>query len=210
VGSAVIVVDDHPVIHEVLREVARAVYPGAIVHSERGLLAALQRARAAKSLELVLLDLGLPGCVGIEALTRFREALPGVRVAIVSARADGPTVRAALGAGAAGYLPKTMPAKTMVAALRLVAAGGIYVPPEALADLLPNDQHGSGPPLLTGRQVEILRLLAQGMPNRSIARQLGIAENTVKQHAHAVFQLLHVANRTEAALAAARLHIPAE
>jgi DNA-binding NarL/FixJ family response regulator len=210
VGSAVIIVDDHPVIHEVLREVARAAYPGASVHSERDLPGALKKAQTVKRLELVLLDLGLPGCAGIEALTRFREALPEARVAIVSARTEASTVRAALGAGAAGYLPKTMPAKTMVAALRLVAAGGTYVPPEALSDLPHGARRDSSPALLTGRQAEILRLLAQGMPNRGIARQLGIAENTVKQHAHAVFQLLQVANRTEAALAAARLSIRAE
>jgi DNA-binding NarL/FixJ family response regulator len=204
------VVDDHPVIHEVLREVARAVYPGALVYSERDLSGAVLRTRAAKRLDLVLLDLGLPGCAGIEALTRFREACPAVPVAIVSACADGPIVRAALGAGAIGYLPKTMNAKVMAAALRVVKAGGVFIPAEALADLPCEDRRASSAALLTGRQVEILRLLARGMPNRSIARQLGIAENTVKQHAHAVFQLLHVANRTEAALAATRLQIRAE
>jgi two-component system, NarL family, nitrate/nitrite response regulator NarL len=209
-GGAVIVVDDHPVIHEVLRAVARAAYPGATVHLEQTLLDALAKARAVRRLALVLLDLGLPGCAGIEALMRFRETLPAARVAIVSASAEGMTVRAALRAGAVGYLPKTLPPRTMVAALRLVAAGGTYVPPEALADLPLGEQRDGGAPALTGRQAEILSLLARGMPNRRIARQLGIAENTVKQHAHAVFQLLHVANRTEAALAAERLRIRAE
>lgn len=209
-NSAVMVVDDHPVIHEVLRAVARAVYPGAIVFSERDLPGALAKARTARRLDLVLLDLGLPGCTGIEALTRFRESCPQVPVVVVSACTDGPTVRAALAAGALGYVPKSTRVKTMVAALRVVTSGSTYVPPEALAGLPCEPSRAARPACLTERQAEILRLLMQGMPNRDIARRLGIAENTVKQHTHAVYQALRVANRTEAAFAAARMQAGAE
>jgi DNA-binding NarL/FixJ family response regulator len=216
VNRAVLIVDDHPVIHEVLREVVRAVYAGATVYSEMDLPGAVRRVRAARRVDLVLLDLGLPGCAGIEALTRFRESAGEVPVAIISACTDAPTVRAALNAGAIGYLPKTLSTKAMVAALRVIMVGGTYVPPEALGGLAGeirdsstrgDDRPAAQPPSLTGRQAEILRLLVQGIPNRGIARQLGIAENTVKQHVHTVYQILHVANRTEAAIAAARMHI---
>lgn len=206
-GSAVLVVDVQLLVHEVLRAVVRAALPGAAICCERDLAAALRRAQAAKRLDLVLLDLALPGCQGIEALARFRESHGRVPVAVVSANADGATVRAALRAGAAGYMPKTLAPKVMVAALRLVAAGGVYVPPEALEGIPPDaEARADG---LTHRQVEILRLLIRGMPNREIGHRLGIAESTVKQHTHAVYQVLGVANRTEAAVAAARWRIAA-
>ena len=216
VHRAVLIVDDHPVIHEVLREIVRAVYAGATVYSETDLPGAVRWVRAARRVDLVLLDLGLPGCAGIEALTRFRGSAGEVPVAIISACTDAPTVRAALNAGAIGYLPKTLSAKAMVAALRVITFGGIYIPPEALSGLaceIPDgstrgdDRPAARPTSLTERQVEVLRLLVQGVPNRGIARQLGIAENTVKQHVHTVYQILHVANRTEAAIAATRMHI---
>ena len=107
VNRAVLIVDDHPVIHEVLRQVVREVYAGATVYSEMDLPGAVRRVRAARRVDLVLLDLGLPGCAGIEALTRFRESAGEVPVAIISACTDAPMVRAALNAGAIGYLPKS-------------------------------------------------------------------------------------------------------
>lgn len=214
-ASVVLIVDDHPFVHDVMREVVRAVLPDATVHAEKFLPAALDRARAAGRLDLVLLDLGLPACPGIDALRRFREEFPNVPVAIISATDDGTTVRAALNAGAVGYIPKTSTPQMMIAALRVIAAGGTYVPREALADVpqskafTPIGEARTVPDriYLTERQVEILRLMVKGTGNRQIARQLGIAESTVKQHAHAVFQILGVANRSEAITAAARMRI---
>lgn len=214
-ASVVLIVDDHPFVHDVLREVVRAVLPGAAVHAERSFSAALDRARSLERLDLVLLDLGLPGYTGIDALVRFREANSNTPVAIVSTTDDGATVRAALDAGAVGYLPKTSTPKVMVAALRVIAAGGTYVPLEALADVSPDRglvriseaRTVPGGICLTDRQVEVLRLLAKGTNYRQIARQLGITESTVKQHAHAAYQILGVSNRTEAITAAARMRI---
>lgn len=206
--GAVLVVDDQPLVHEVLRVVVRAALPGVTVIFERSIANAALRVAAVRRIQFALLDLVLPGCSGIDALRKFRESFKEVPVAIVSANVEGATVRAAFEAGAIGYLPKTMTPKSMAAALRVIAEGGSYVPREALQDLPARaERAGWGVDCLTGRQVEILRLLVHGASNREIGRQLGITESTVKQHTHAVYLALGVANRTEAAIAAERGHL---
>ncbi|HEX4893314.1 MAG TPA: response regulator transcription factor [Hyphomicrobiaceae bacterium] len=125
----VLLVDDHPIIHETLRAIVRSVRPGAEVHSQFDLAGALSQASRLNELKLVLLDLGLPGCSGMDALERFRKALPWVRIVVVSADENAERVRDALKAGAAGYLPKTLRPKDMAEALRLILNGGSYSPP---------------------------------------------------------------------------------
>ena len=199
----VLIVDDHPIIHETLGAVVKRALPGATVRAEKDLAGAIDCARRLNKLELVLLDLGLPGCTGIEALRRFRKALPRARVAVVSATEDPACMRSALEAGAVGYILKTSAPSVMVAAVRLISEGGTYVPPEAMSGA--PDAVG-----LTERQADVLRLLMKGLPNRQIAERLDIAENTVKQHPHAVYKALGVLSRTEAIVAAARRGIKLE
>jgi len=202
----VLIIDDHPFIHETLRAVVEKAVPGASVAAEKDLAQAIAGVRRMKNLRLVLLDLGLPGFVGIEALRAFRKALPQIRVAVVSAVDDPARMREALDAGAVGYIPKTSLPSVMVAAVRLIAEGGTYVPPEAVS-ALPGLRAAAD---LTQRQVDVLRLLIRGLHNREIAKRLSISEDTVKQHAHAVFGKLGVSSRTEAVAAASRLGIKAE
>jgi DNA-binding NarL/FixJ family response regulator len=207
----VLLVDDHPIIHQTLGAVVRSVLPQAQFHAEPDLASGLARARQLKELELVLLDLGLPGCSGLEALIRFRKTLPGARIAIISATEDADSVRAALDAGAVGYLPKTSSPKVLADALQLILHGGTYLPPQAMG--------GEPPPRkelklsdfgVTDRQADVLRLVIKGLTNAEIARQLSIAENTVKQHAHAAYRALGVSSRTEVLVEFARLNIRSE
>lgn len=204
----VLLVDDHPLIHQTLSAVVRSVVPDAQIYNEEDLPGALFRARQLRSLELVLLDLGLPGCAGIEALERMRKALPGVRIAIISSTEDPECVRAALDAGAVGYVPKTSQPKVIADAFRLILDGGIYIPPQAMESL---QQPRKVPSLadlgVTERQAEVLRLLAKGLPNSEIGKRLQISENTVKQHTHAAYRALGVSSRTEAMVVLARLGI---
>ena len=127
----VLVVDDHPLTLEMLPEVLRGVFPGAIVHTAADLAGALGIARRERSLDYILLDLGLPDCKGLEGLTRIRQEFPRVRVVVVSASEESETILGALKAGAAGYIPKTEKTRVLAAALQLIAAGGIYVPDSA-------------------------------------------------------------------------------
>ncbi len=194
--NRVLVVDDHPLVALILLEQARAAFPGAQVAGAGSVAEAI----ASEGVDLVMLDLGLPGCVGIEALTRVRAAHPEARVVVVSATEERDVILAALGAGAAGYIPKTSAPGVVTAALRLVAEGGVYVPPQALEGERP-----AGEPIgLTGRQLEVLRGIARGQANKEIARRLGISEDTVKQHAKAVFAALRVKSRSQAGRAAER------
>lgn len=207
----VLLVDDHPIIHQTLGAVVEAVLPQAQFHAESDLAGGLARARQLKSLELVLLDLGLPGCSGLEALVRFRKTLPRARIAIISATEDPDSVRAALEAGAVGYLPKTSPPKVLADALRLIVHGGIYIPPQAMdSEPPPRKEPRLSDFGITDRQADVLKLLVRGLTNAQIAHELSIAENTVKQHAHAAYRALGVSSRTEAMVELARLGIRGE
>lgn len=208
-------VDDHPVIQEVMGAVLARTLAPEVIYVENGLQEALLRARQDSALDLVVLDLGLPGCKGIEALTRFRKAFPQVPVVVISATEDSATVRAALDAGARGYIPKTSATDVMAAALKLVSAGGTYVPQQALqsnATAAKKTRSSSGRSRLdlSERQLDVLRCIAKGLSSREIARELAISEHTVKQHTRAVFRTLGVHTRTEALVAAARLGIRAD
>ena len=204
----ILLVDDHPILHETIGAVVRSIAPDVQLHSETDLGGALTKARQLKRLELVLLDLGLPGCTGIDALVRFRKTLPRLRVAVISANEDAESMRAALDAGAVGYLPKTSPPKLLTEALRAIIGGGMYVPPQALGATTP----ARTPPTLadlgiTERQADVLRLVAKGLTNSEIASSLGISGNTVKQHAHSAYRALGVSSRTEAIVVLAKMGI---
>ena len=196
----VLIVDDHPLIHETLGSAVRSVVPKADIHDAFSLKEALERAKTLPDDSLVLLDLGLPDGNGIDVLRTFRKAYPHLRVAVVSATETSVLVAAALKIGAAGYIPKTSKPDIIVAALGVIVAGGTYIPQQVLPEM-------SGAPVFTARQLEVLQLLAKGASNRDIARTLGIADNTAKQHTHAVFQALKVTSRSQAVVAAMRLGI---
>ena len=117
----VLIIDDHPILHETLSVMVRNAIPGATVHVESELGAALARAKTLPDFKVALLDLGLPGYTGIEALLRFRSAFSDVRVIVVSATEDPVTMERAINAGAAWYLPKTAKPYAMVAAIKSAA-----------------------------------------------------------------------------------------
>ena len=203
----VLLVDDHPIIHEVMRAVVRRAMPDARFHAVTSLQAGISRGRSLPRLRYALIDLGLPGFSGIEALIAFRKAFPRVTAVVVSATDDRDSVNSALRAGAAGFIIKTSKAGVMVAALQLIASGGIYIPPESItvlkADMSRKDALPHLPSL-TDRQSDVMRLLAKGHSYREIARELSISESTVKQHAHAVYKTLGVPSRVQAMIALQR------
>jgi len=124
----VLLVDDHPIIHETMRAIVRSVRADAGFHGQFDLAGGLSQAARLSELGLVLVDLGLPGCSEMEALLKFREAFPGTPVAVISATEDAERVHAALDAGAAGYLPKTLLPKAMASAIRDILDGQVYSP----------------------------------------------------------------------------------
>jgi DNA-binding NarL/FixJ family response regulator len=200
----VLIVDDHPMMLEYLSGAVARAFEGASVHVAPDLEAGLQAA-SERPVQLALLDLGLPGCGGIESLLRFRKQFPDIRVVIVSAVEDRAAIRGALAAGAAGYIPKTANPKVVVNALRLIAEGGTYVPPQALADEIAHTPEST----LTDRQREVMQQLLRGRTIGQIARELGIAEATAKHHAHAVYAAFGVSSRADLILTANRRGVAA-
>ncbi|MGH8736083.1 MAG: response regulator [Burkholderiales bacterium] len=204
----VLIVDDHPLIHEVMGEVVRSAFGECEIFEAKTLFEAFVIVSDGVALDLVLLDLGLPDCTGIESLVQFRAKLPHVSIVIISADQTKETILAALNKGAAGYIPKTLMPKIMISALKLVSSGGTYIPQEVISGQLSHrSEHFHDKPRLTVRQNEILRLLVKGHDNRTIAEQLQISEGTVKQHLHALFIALGVTSRAQAVVAAMRFGV---
>lgn len=171
--------------------------------------------------QLVLLDLHLRGVSGRTALARIREDLPAAMVVVLSGEEDPRLIREAIDDGAAGFIPKASTPDVMIGALRLILAGGIYLPPQVLLPGWARAHGGAGPAMrspaerdrvlgsLTPRQLDALTRAVRGMSNKLIARELGLSEGTVKQHLSAAFRVLDVSNRTEAVYAAAALGLAA-
>jgi DNA-binding NarL/FixJ family response regulator len=208
----VLIVDDHPIVAEYLRTAAGRAMPEAVVRLAPSMADALESMRETPA-ELVLLDLGLPGCGGLDSLLTFRKAYPEARVVVISSEDGQDMIRGALAAGAAGYIPKTSRPPVMLNALRLVAEGGRYIPPEALEQTvrvqpveLParRDADAAQDSLLTVRQREVLDRLLEGQTIGQVAKGLGIAEATAKHHALAVYAAYRVSSRADLIIAATR------
>lgn len=198
-----LVVDDHPIVREGMAALLRHGLEGASVHQAPALAEALHLLSRQPAISAVLLDLGLPGQSGVSAVSALRSSHPALPVVVLSASERPDDVRRAMAAGARGYIPKSTPPPTVLAAVRLVLSGGTYIPPLVMLDPAAPAARPAIP--LTARQVEILRALSAGLPNKEIASRFGLSEKTVKAHVSAVFRSLHVVNRTQAAEAARRL-----
>jgi DNA-binding NarL/FixJ family response regulator len=149
--------------------------------------------------DLILLDMRMSGLAGLDALTALREAAPASLVVVVSGEDDPRFVCQAIKDGAMGYIPKSSSPEVMTRALKLVLAGGTYVPPNALEDAPDNLQ------VLTARQIDVLKLLVRGKQNKEIARELGITNSTVKAHIAEMGGRLAARNRVAIVSAAVRL-----
>jgi DNA-binding NarL/FixJ family response regulator len=210
-----LVVDDHALVREGLRHVLESLEDRVTVLEARNATEAYALVEQHADIDLVLLDLRLPGADGyavMQELHRRQNALP---VVILSSSEDTPSVVAALKDHAVGFIPKSSSREVMLQALRLVLAGGVYIPLQAL-EFAGLDGHGAASdldtesiakPSLTARQTEVLALIAQGKPNKIIASELNISEATVKAHLTDIMRALKVTNRAQAGAAARRLGI---
>ncbi|MCF7989857.1 MAG: response regulator transcription factor [Thiohalocapsa sp.] len=228
----ILLVEDHTLFRDALGLVLRQLDAQVKVINAGTAEEALAATAYYPDLDLILLDLGLPGTDGLSALAEMRRQAPTVPVVVVSASFSGAHVRAALAGGAAGYIPKTLSSQDTVAALRQILDGDLFVPASLLASLsqadgalpeqeperVPETAAGAtakpdgqevreprGPGPLTARQLEVLRLIASGLSNKGIARRLELTEGTVKLHVSALMRGLGAHNRTEAVIAGQRL-----
>jgi len=194
----ILIVDDHPLFRAGFHAVLEHSALEAGVQSVSSVPEALQALERDHDISLVLLDIHLRGDDGFNALKVIGERFPTTACIMISGdESDGVAARA-VSAGASGFIPKSFTADEMIAAIRKVLAGDVFVP--ATAKLMtPPDTTG-----LTLRQLEVISMLGRGFSNKEIARALDVAERTVKAHVSAVFEALNVRNRTQAVLVAQR------
>ena len=197
-----LLIDDHALLRETLAAVMGQTWPKLVVLQAGSLAEACALCDAHPDLRLVLLDLGLPDAQGLQCLRALHARAPWARHVVLSAQEHPALVLQAIEAGAVGYIPKTADLRQMRGALQHVMDGGISLPPGMpMPDMAP----GCGQQSLTPRQRDVLGLLVDGHPNKTIGRQLGLSPSTVKTHMEAIFRQLGVRSRTQAVLVAARL-----
>ncbi|MEK8045085.1 MAG: DNA-binding response regulator [Burkholderiales bacterium PBB6] len=220
----VLLVDDHPLILSALKAMMESIRPGVAVTALGTAKEARDALQRDASFDLVLLDLQLGEANGFDLLAELRSAWPALPVVVVSASDRSSDVIRSIDLGAMGFLPKRMSTQELAEALRLVMAGGIFVPTMTAGDdpQVEEDARVASPaPLpyedpyqtmpsfeelgLTPRQHDVLTLLLQGKPNKDIARRMGLSVETVKDHVQAVLRGLNVNSRTQAVLAVGQL-----
>lgn len=210
----ILLVDDEPLPRRVVRSLLAGMDADLEMDEASSGIQALERV-AARSYDLVLLDLNMPGLNGFDTLAALRAAVPGTPLVVLSAEEDPAVVRRAIESGAMGYIPKSSTQEVLIQALRLVLAHGVYLPPAVLdaaprisraAPAAAQSRPGAGTlPRLTLRQMEVLRCVIRGKGSKVIARELEVPEGTVKAQLCAAFQALGAHNRTEAVYATAKL-----
>jgi len=191
----VIVADDHALIRELLERQLKELDADVRVFHAGTLQQVLELAHTAERLDLILLDLRMPGMNGFAGLQAVRQTRPEVPVAILSGQIEPQTIRDALQAGAAGYLPKTMRATGMLNALRLILDGERYVPESVLSTAAGGETGGAD---FSKRERDVIKQLMLGHTNKEIARDLQIEEVTVALHLRSIYRKLAVRNRTQA------------
>ena len=203
-----LIADDHPLFRGALREgisglMTRAEIAEAGTFDET--VAILDRSG---DIDLVLLDLAMPGARGFSGLMYLRTQYPGVPVVVVSANDDPATIRRCMEFGASGFIPKTLGVEDMRAAISRILGGGLWTPPDV--DLSAGSDAETAALMgrtatLTPQQVRVLMMLSEGLLNKQIAYQLNVSEATVKAHVSAILQKLGVESRTQAVIAAAKI-----
>lgn len=204
----VLIADDHPLFRDALRQVVRATLPDHAI-SEADTFDAAMVAAAGDQLDLILLDINMPGMNGFAGLISLRNHVPATPVVVVSADEARETVSQAMALGASGFIPKSLEREQMVAALHMVMNGEVYVPAPGSGSHAPagsaEARFREGYETLTAQQRKVLEMLVAGKSNKVIAYELDVTESTVKAHVTAILRKLRVHSRTQAVLNASRL-----
>ena len=203
-----VIADDHPLFRGALREAVNGLFEKVDI-TEAGTfddVSALLDQRG--DIDLVLLDLTMPGARGFSGLMYLRAQYPGVPVIVVSAKDDPVAIRRCMDFGASGFIPKTLGVDEMRDVIARILKGGVWTPPDVNLDSKADvemSQLMAKMATLTPQQVRVLMMLSEGLLNKQIAFQLGVSEATVKAHVSAILQKLGVDSRTQAVIAAAKI-----
>lgn len=210
-AETVIVADDHPLFRTAIKEALQA-SQGDTMFLEANSFETLQElVDANQNVDLVLLDLHMPGVSGFAGLVFLCKRYPSVPVVIISANEDPLVIQRALDHGAAGFIPKSSDIKTITSAINDILMGEIWAPESTQANLPGNNVSelamAERMARLTPQQFKVLMMVTQGLLNKQIAYDMGISEATVKAHVTAIMNKLGVSNRTQAVLAASKLNV---
>lgn len=198
-----VIIDDHPLFRGALKQALASLSEDPVVVEAGDFDSAKAAVAANEDVDLVLLDLTMPGASGLSGLVGLRGIHPSVPVVVVSAHDDPQTIRRALELGASGFIPKSAGIESIRAAIGAILDGGIWVPDEIelgaeadpeISDLIQRIQS------LTPQQGRVLAMIAEGLLNKQIAYELGVSEATIKAHVSAVLQKLGVDSRTQAVI----------
>ena len=205
-----VIADDHPLFRGALREAVAGLFANVEIAEAGSFEEAAKLLDSAGDIDLVLLDLGMPGVRGFSGLMYLRAQHPSVPIVIVSANDDPAVIRRCMDLGTSGFIPKTLDVEGMRVAIKRVLEGEVWTPPDIdlgaetdadTADILARLTS------LTPQQVRVLMMLSDGLLNKQIAYELDVSEATVKAHVSAILQKLGVESRTQAVIAAARVEV---
>lgn len=204
----IIIADDHPLFRGALRQTLETIFQQIAIHEAGTLEEVGGKLEISDDIDLVLLDLSMPGVRGFSGLLYLRAQYPSIPVVIVSASEDVPTIRRCMEFGASGFIPKSQSIDAMAQGIRAVLNGETWVPEsidlnspysDEITDLVERLN------TLTPQQVRVLMMLSEGLLNKQIAYELSVSEATVKAHVSAILQKLNVDSRTQAVIAAAKI-----
>jgi len=203
-----VIADDHPLFRGALREAVAGQFADADIAEAGAFDDVVAQLDRGGDVDLVLLDLAMPGVRGFSGLMFLRAQFPSVPVVVVSANDDPAVIRRCMDFGASGFIPKTLGVDVMRAAIARVLEGGVWTPPDV--DLSGRPDADTAELIgrlasLTPQQVRVLMMLSEGMLNKQIAYGLAVSEATVKAHVSAILQKLGVESRTQAVIAAAKI-----
>jgi DNA-binding NarL/FixJ family response regulator len=203
-----VIADDHPLFRGALREAVAGLLEAVDIAEAGTFEEVTELLERGGEVDLVLLDLTMPGVRGFSGLMYMRAQFPSVPVIVVSANDDPAAIRRCMEFGASGFIPKTLGVEVMRGAIRRVLDGGLWTPPDvdlAAGPAVESSGLIARMATLTPQQVRVLMMLSEGLLNKQIAYQLGVSEATVKAHVSAILQKLGVESRTQAVIAAAKI-----
>jgi DNA-binding NarL/FixJ family response regulator len=205
-----VIADDHPLFRGALREAVSGLFEGTEIAEAGSFDEVAKQLDKGGDVDLILLDLTMPGVRGFSGLMFLRAQYPSVPVVVVSANDDPAVIRRCMDFGAAGFIPKTLGIDEMREAIMRVLKGGVWTPPDV--DLAGGSDAEASAMMarlasLTPQQVRVLMMLSEGLLNKQIAYELSVSEATVKAHVSAILQKLGVDSRTQAVIAAAKIEL---
>jgi DNA-binding NarL/FixJ family response regulator len=208
--STIVIADDHPLFRGALKQAISGLMPGTRIVEATGMDDLKTSVASEKEIDLILLDLSMPGVQGFSGLMHLRAQNPEIPVMIVSANEDPVVIRRAIDFGASGFIPKSMNVDTIGAAIETVLAGNLWTPPDV--DLSATEDKETADLVrrlgtLTPQQVRVLTMLSEGLLNKQIAYELGVSEASEKAHVSAILDKLGVDSRTQAVIVAAKIGV---